>query len=109
MIDWDRINELKNEIGEEDFAEVVVLFLAEVEEVIDGFRDALNVTDLENKMHFLKGSALNLGFSDLADLCQDGEAKAKSGQSETVDIAAVISCYDSSKIVFETNEDVSAA
>ena len=35
MIDWSRVNELRDEVGAEDFEEVVELFLEEVEEVIE--------------------------------------------------------------------------
>ena len=34
MIDWNRISTLRDEVGAEDFDEVVELFLDEVEEVI---------------------------------------------------------------------------
>ncbi|WP_322867234.1 hypothetical protein U5922_014250 [Aquicoccus sp. G2-2] len=34
MIDWRKVTELRDEIGEEDFAEVVDLFLAEIDEAI---------------------------------------------------------------------------
>lgn len=40
MINWKRVNELRDEIGPEDFAEVVELFLEEVEQVIDKLREA---------------------------------------------------------------------
>ena len=33
MIDWARVSELRDEVGAEDFEEVVQLFLAEVEDV----------------------------------------------------------------------------
>ena len=32
MIDWERVAELKDEVGDDDFAEIADLFLAEVEE-----------------------------------------------------------------------------
>ena len=45
MIDWKRVRELRDEIGEEDFSEVVDLFLEEVEEVGEppGIGDVLEV------------------------------------------------------------------
>ena len=33
MIDWDRVAELRAEVGEDDFAEVVLLFLEEADDV----------------------------------------------------------------------------
>ena len=35
MIDWSRVEELRDKIGAEDFDEVVELFLSEVEDRID--------------------------------------------------------------------------
>ncbi len=106
MIDWDRINELRDEIGDEDFAEVVVLFLAEVEEVIDELRSGIDAKDVESKMHFLKGSALNLGFRALAELCEKNEHSAKAGAADDVNQTEVVACYDQSKLSFETNEEM---
>jgi len=35
MIDWDRVRDLKAEIGETDFLEVAAMFVQEADEVID--------------------------------------------------------------------------
>jgi hypothetical protein len=69
MIDWERVSALRAEIGEPDFTEVVDLFLAEAEEVVERLRRGRPDPTLEAELHFLKGSALNLGLRDLADLC----------------------------------------
>lgn len=103
MIDWNRVNELRDEIGAEDFEEVVEIFLEEVEEQIDNLRGVTTHDNLEGTMHFLKGSALNLGFSEFADLCQQGETASAAGKSREVDIAAVTGCYDRSKAEFLKN------
>ena len=101
MINWDRVNELRDEIGEEDFGEVVELFLEEVEQVIDKLRSAPNMNTLGEDLHFLKGSALNLGFRGFSSLCQTGETASSEGRAETVDIAKILDCYDTSKIQFQ--------
>jgi len=98
MIEWERVAELRSEIGAEGFAEVLDLFLEEVEAVVGRLgadRGAL-VADL----HFLKGSALNLGFADLGAMCQDGERRCTAGQGATLDVAPIIDCYLRSKAVF---------
>lgn len=92
MIDWDRINELKDEIGEEDFIEVGQLFLAEIEEKLadmatTGSQDAAD-------FHYLRGSAANLGLTAFADLCSTAEATAKGGGAG--DLAPIRACFDSS-------------
>jgi HPt (histidine-containing phosphotransfer) domain-containing protein len=99
MIDWDRLNELKSEIGEDDLAEVVGVFLDEADEVIGRVAGGKSAC-LESDLHFLKGSALNLGFADLAALCQSGEKQAAAGQASLVDLARVASLYDASKRAF---------
>lgn len=102
MIDWTRVSELRNEIGPEDFAEVAELFLMEVEDTLSRLNRAENTaSDMQDLMHFLKGSALNLGFSDLSDICSRAESAAAQGEL-TVDIAQLNSLYRQSRSLFET-------
>ena len=96
MIDWTRVAELRSEIGEDDFAEVIVLFLEEADEVIARLRLG-DRSRLAHDLHFLKGSALNLGLSDLAAICQEGERKAAAGQGIAVDAAQVAAIYRASR------------
>ena len=103
MIDWDRVDDLREEIGEEDFGEVVELFLEEVEEVVERLTNAPVVSALEEDMHFLKGSALNLGFASFASLCEKGEAAAREGQGDTIDLPTVISAFQTTKGEFLAN------
>lgn len=100
MIDWDRIENLLAEVGPDDFREVVVLFLEEVEEAIARLGKTSDPARLEQEMHFLKGCALNLGFSRLGALCGLGETDAASGQTEKVDIPAIIACFQTSRADF---------
>ena len=102
MIDWSRVDELVDEIGAEDFGEVVELFLDEVANAIallessDG-----NAVVVEEQMHFLKGAALNLGFEELAQLCLKGEKSAAAGRPEVVTCAEVRRSFEASKAQFE--------
>ncbi|KIC20563.1 Hpt domain-containing protein [Leisingera sp. ANG-Vp] len=99
MIDWPRVTELREEVGAEDFEEVVEIFLEEVEEVIGKLQDS-DRSQLEQNLHFLKGSALNLGFADFSDMCLDGERKSAQGDAENVDVSAIIASFHDSKAVF---------
>jgi HPt (histidine-containing phosphotransfer) domain-containing protein len=56
---------------------------------------------VESALHFLKGSALNLGFSLLAQLCQDGEKVASAGNGAQVDLINVATAYELSKTAFQ--------
>lgn len=100
MIDWNRVGELFSEIGEDDFEEVIDLFLEEADEVAMKLCGDMPFGEVESALHFLKGSALNLGFLDLARMCQDGEKAASTEQAQRVDLAAVAECYQRSKVSF---------
>ena len=95
VIDWDRIATLRAEIGTEGFAEVAEMFLDEADEVVARLRAGGPGPGLEAELHFLKGSALNLGFRELAGLCNTGEKRASKG--EAVDVARVIQSYAASR------------
>ncbi|MGH1412475.1 MAG: Hpt domain-containing protein [Pelagimonas sp.] len=102
MIDWSRINELVEEIGAEDFGEVVELFLDEVEGAICIFeQSASDPVVAEEQMHFLKGAALNLGFESLAQLCLKGEKAASTGRPEVVSPAEVRETFETSRVQFQ--------
>ena len=73
MIDWNRVEELRSEVGDEDFVEIAALFLAEIGEEVMRL-PAITATEMGDVLHGLKGSALNLGFRGLALLCTAGEA-----------------------------------
>ena len=100
MIDWTRLNELRSEIGDEDLADVVEMFLEEADEVVAQVSGGLADREMESQLHFLKGSALNLGLSDLAALCQDGERQAAQGNGAAVDPLRIVSVYQASKTAF---------
>ena len=100
MIDWARVTELRDEIGAEDFDEVVEIFLEEVEEIILLIRTNVPNDQIEGHLHFLKGSALNLGFRAFSALCQQGETQAAQGAYDRIDLPAVVTSYEQSKTVF---------
>ncbi len=100
MINWDKVSELREEIGAEDFGEVVEIFLEEVDGAIAELGKPGTEGTLETQLHFLKGSALNLGFADFSSCCQAGESAAGKGQEDGVDLPAIIKCYEASKAEF---------
>lgn len=100
MIDWTRVHELREEIGAEDFGEVVEIFLEEVEEEIEALRGNVPNDSLETKLHFLKGSALNLGFADFSVLCQSGETSAACEAFDQIDLPEILNIYEHSKAEF---------
>lgn len=105
MIDWQRVMSLKQEIGSEDFDEVVPLFLEEVSEITERLRNSPDLDQLENDLHCMKGSALNLGFSQFAALCDAGESLAAKGEAGSVDVTAILASFDTSRDAFLSGLD----
>lgn len=99
MILWERVEELRSEVGHDGFDEIVALFLEEADEVVTRLSKEFNPQSIEADLHFLKGAALNLGFSDFADFCQEGERAASNGPV-TFDPRAMRTLYDSSRAAF---------
>ena len=100
MIDWKHVTALRNEIGVDDFEEVVPLFVEEVESVTRKLTEDSTDEILEERLHFLKGSSLSLGFVTLSAWCKQGETAVASGERASVDLPAILVCYDESKQVF---------
>ncbi|ETX15022.1 histidine kinase [Roseivivax halodurans JCM 10272] len=81
MIDWAQVSQLRDEIGDEGFAEIAAAFLAEIEEILDDLHSGRIAAErMEGTFHVLKGSALNLGLSDFAGICAQAEISARTGQ-----------------------------
>ena len=97
MIDWTRITNLREEVGEEDFSEVVEIFIEEVSGMVQNMRAAPSLETLGADLHALKGSALNLGFTTFSELCQAGETAAAHGQAASVPLDPIFKSYDKSK------------
>ncbi len=91
MVDWSRVAELKRDFGEEDFAEVFELFQEEAGEVVRRIRHGESA-DLGRDLHFVKGSAENMGMSELAAFCRTGESAVAEGAP--VDLAAIGDIYE---------------
>lgn len=97
MIDWKRVTLLREEVGEEGFAEIVEIFIEEVSETVQRLRTDPQVGTLGSDLHALKGSALNLGFTTFAELCQIGETTAANGFAEDIVLFPILDCFDASK------------
>ena len=108
MIDWERVKELRGEIGADDFVEVVEMFLQEADEAVARLSPDLTAKAVEADLHFLKGAALNLGFIALSALCQDGERRAAAGATD-VNLTTVNQVYRDSKTAFEAGLDQALA
>lgn len=110
MIDWQRVWELRDEVGAENFDEVVDLFLFEVEDELTKLREGGDNSALEARLHFLRGSAMNLGFEAFSQICLAGELAAGNGSDADIHIDNVLKCYVLSKSEFlQRMERIAAA
>lgn len=100
MINWDRISELTEEVGEDDLAEVLLLFCEEVEDVLQKLPTAAP-GDMPGHLHFLKGSALNIGLVDVSRICETQERKIAADPAAVPEIDSIQSAYKSAKIELE--------
>ncbi|RDW14365.1 Hpt domain-containing protein [Paracoccus thiocyanatus] len=96
MLDWDRIDELRGEVGDDEFQLILELFLDEVEGVLMRLSPG-DPLRLETDLHFLKGCAWNLGFADFGRRCDQGERMAAQGRAPMVDLDALLASYSASK------------
>ena len=74
MVNWSVLEALMAEVGEEDFGEIAGFFLSEIEDALEDLPRIPAGPALSDALHGLKGSALNLGFDQVAELCAKGEA-----------------------------------
>ena len=96
MLNMSRIEELKAEVGVNDFIEVVELFCEEVEEILDALKDAKG-SSLPEQLHFLKGSALNIGLDAVSTLCRQEELRLSADPNAVPDIVSIRAAYEASK------------
>ena len=97
MIDWDRILELQAEVGEEAIVEVIGIFLEEMGEGLDALTGLSDPRDIADKLHFLKGSAQNIGLTVTTDLCQRLEAEIRVDPSVRPDMPALRASLDDAR------------
>jgi len=101
MIRWARYEELRSEVGDDDLAEIVDLFLNELEDSVATIMAAPQSGLTADAFHSLKGSCLNLGFDTLADLCAAAERAVARGEGEGIDRARLAEAYSASRAAFE--------
>jgi HPt (histidine-containing phosphotransfer) domain-containing protein len=100
MIDWSQIKTLREDVGLDAFEEIVALFLQEVDDAMARLSPDLPCPALEEDLHFLKGAALTLGFTDLSTLCAGFEERAAAGTAEGIDLKAVSGSYQQARRAF---------
>jgi HPt (histidine-containing phosphotransfer) domain-containing protein len=92
MIDRERLAELRHEVGTDDLTEVIALFCEEVEETLDRIITHPSAS-LGDDLHFLKGSALNIGMSEVGQLCLEAEKAWRKDAPSLPDIATIAQAF----------------
>ena len=96
MIDWQQMENLAEEVGREDLREVLEIFFEEVEETLAEIHTD-DISDLRTKLHFLKGSALNIGFREMADRCTQHENELVSEPENAPDVQEIMVIFKKSR------------
>ena len=82
LLDTDRLQQLKNDIGEENFDRIALLFLNETRSRISELNQFLasqQIQDIASAAHRLASSCLAFGLAKLGDALREVEAEAKEG------------------------------
>ncbi len=73
MIDQNRLQELVDDFGADDFLELIESFLEEATgavQALEAMISDVHMVERSEQFHFLKGCALNVGAMALADVCE---------------------------------------
>ena len=100
MIDWERVRTLHDDLGEEGFAAVVALYFEETDAAFGRLAAAATAREAEQAFHFLRSSALNMGFADLAEICARAERRAVAGAPTRDEAVAARAAYDPARTAF---------
>ncbi len=101
MIEWSRIDELRNMVGDRRFGDITRLFFHEIETELAGLRNGMVDGTLRQHLHSLKGGAASLGFQELSKRCEAAELAASQNQLEDADLKVITQTYQKSRVIFE--------
>lgn len=94
MLDLSRIEELRADFGSDDLTEVLMVFCAEIDDALNTLADAPLETRL-SQLHFIKGSAMNVGLEVLGHLCSAEEIRLAAASPGTPpDVDTIRQAYD---------------
>ncbi len=108
LLDTRRISTMMEDFGAEGFAEILTVFYEETAQALSRLGEAVaahNREEVEKLLHLLKGSAANLGFSALAQACEEARQRLRQGH-ETTELASeqLHTLFTDSRACIEENE-----
>lgn len=98
MIDWNRVIELRDELGADEAAPIFDMILQEVEAQLSGLH--AQPGPLADDLHMLRGLAVNLGFVDFCALCLHAEQQLARDEGFDLGPAALRASFGHSKQLF---------
>ncbi|MBQ0716132.1 MAG: Hpt domain-containing protein [Sulfitobacter litoralis] len=102
LIDWEQITLLNDAVGPNAFEEIIVVFFLEVEEAKYKLRDSRPTKTTRDTLHFVKGSALSLGFIAFSEYCLRAEKELALGNPMQPVLEDLFMIYEESKLQFST-------
>ncbi|RRH78018.1 Hpt domain-containing protein [Falsigemmobacter faecalis] len=97
MLNLRQLNDLRADVGDEGFADLIVLFLEETDGVISRMIDKGPEKDPAADYHFLKGAARNLGLDGFSALCHEAEIAAGQGLQLAISPDALDAAWQDSR------------
>lgn len=90
MIDWERVDTLRADLGADGIALVTEIFTEDAQMLLAQIGKAVSAAAQEADLHRLRGGALNMGCTGLADACRLRERAARDGVMVTeAEVAAL--------------------
>jgi HPt (histidine-containing phosphotransfer) domain-containing protein len=79
MLNLKQLKDLKSDVGDEGFADLIKLFIEETDDAILRMTNGGPSKDPAADFHFLKGAARNLGLDAFSAICHQAEMSAAQG------------------------------
>jgi HPt (histidine-containing phosphotransfer) domain-containing protein len=103
VIDWEQVATLQTAVGRDDFSTIMRVFFKEVEEANAQLTMGVTTDQFRDILHFVKGSALSVGFVELSEQCAQAERNFAGSHQITSIGKEIITSYEKSKEHFLSN------
>ncbi len=98
MIDWNRVIELREELGPGELSPIIDMFLGEIEARL--FALDSRTQHLAEDLHLLRDLALGIGFTDFCAQCLRAEQQLARGDQTALAPAALRASFGHTKQLF---------
>ncbi|WP_286758633.1 MULTISPECIES: Hpt domain-containing protein [Sulfitobacter] len=109
VIDWEQVATLQTAVGRDDFSTIMCVFFKEVEEANAQLTMGVTTDQFRDILHFVKGSALSVGFVELSEQCAQAEGNFAGSHQITSIWKEILTSYEESKEHFLSNTETCSA